>query len=190
MEQNNNVFHGTTVIAVRRGDKVVIGADGQATMGNMIAKDNIRKVRPLGKTAKVIAGFAGATADAFALLERFEAKLEARQGRLEQAAIDLVKDWRSDRVLRRLEAMLIVADKDTTLLISGTGDVMSADKLGVIAIGSGAPYARSAAIALIENTELDARTIVEKSLNIAADICIYTNHNLIFEEIKNESKKK
>lgn len=186
MEQSN-VFHGTTILAVRRGNKVVIGGDGQATLGNMIAKDNIRKVRRLYKDM-MIAGFAGATADAFALFERFEAKLEAHQGNLEKAAVDLVKDWRSDRALRRLEAMLLVADKDTTLLISGTGDLMSADKFGVMAIGSGAAYARAAARALVETTELDARAIVEKSLNIAADICIYTNHNLTIEEIINPHK--
>lgn len=175
-------FHGTTILAVRRNGKVVVGGDGQATMGDMIAKDNICKVRKIYKN-QVIAGFAGATADAFTLFERFEAKLEMYQGHLERAAVELVRDWRSDRVLRRLEAMILVADKTTTLLISGTGDVMSPDKFDVMSIGSGSAYAKSAARALVANTELDARTIVEKSLSIAADICIYTNHNFTLEEI-------
>lgn len=188
MEHQNNVFYGTTILGVRRGNKVVIGGDGQATMGNMVAKDNICKVRRLYKNT-VIAGFAGATADAFTLFERFEAKLEAYQGHLERAAVELVRDWRSDRALRRLEAMLLVADKSTSLLISGTGDVMGADKHGVMAIGSGAAYARAAALALVENTKLGAREIVEKSLDIAADICIYTNHNFTIEEIETDAKK-
>jgi ATP-dependent HslUV protease subunit HslV len=187
MEQNN-LLYGTTILAVRRGNKVVIGGDGQATMGNMIAKDNICKVRKLYKN-QIIAGFAGATADAFTLFERFEAKLEAYQGHLERAAVELVRDWRSDRALRRLEAMLLVADKQTTLLISGTGDVMAADKYGVMSIGSGAAFARSAARALVENTKLGAKDIVEKSLNIAADICIYTNHNFTIEEISSDSQQ-
>lgn len=188
MEQQSNIFYGTTILAVRRGNKVVIGGDGQATMGNMIAKDNICKVRRLYK-GSIIAGFAGATADAFTLFERFEAKLEAYQGHLERAAVELVRDWRSDRALRRLEAMLLVADKQTTLLISGTGDVMAADKHGVSSIGSGAAYARSAALALVENTKLGAKEIVEKSLNIAADICIYTNHHFTLEELDLDVKK-
>lgn len=187
MQHNSSIIHGTTILAVRRGDKVVIGGDGQATMGDMVAKDNICKVRKLYKN-KVIAGFAGATADAFTLFERFEAKLEAYQGHLERSAVELVRDWRSDRALRRLDAMLLVADKVATLLISGTGDVMAADKFGVMSIGSGSAYARAAARALVENTNLDARAIVEKGLNIAADICIYTNHNFTIEEIASEMK--
>lgn len=176
-------FHGTTILAVRRNNTIVIGGDGQATLGNMVAKDNICKVRKLYKD-KIIAGFAGATADAFSLFERFEAKLEMYQGHLERAAVELVKDWRSDRILRRLEAMILVADKTTTLLISGTGDVMGADQHGVMSIGSGSAYAIAAARALVLNTKLDARKIVEKSLTIAADICIYTNHNFTIEEIE------
>lgn len=176
------IIHGTTILAVRRNGKVIIGGDGQATMGDMIAKDNIVKVRKIYKN-QIIAGFAGATADAFTLFERFEAKLEMHQGHLERAAVELVKDWRSDRVLRKLEAMILVADKNTTLLISGTGDVMSTDKFDVMSIGSGSAYAKAAARALIANTEMEAREIVEKSLGIAADICIYTNHNFTIEEL-------
>ncbi|MDF2940103.1 MAG: ATP-dependent protease subunit HslV [Gammaproteobacteria bacterium] len=173
---------GTTILAVRRNGKVVIAGDGQATMGNMVAKDNICKVRKIYHN-KVIAGFAGATADAFTLYERFEAKLEMYQGHLERAAVELVREWRSDRALRRLEAMLIVADKNTSLLISGTGDVMGADAHGVMSIGSGSAFAKAAALALVNNTQLDAKSIVEKSMNIAADICIYTNHKFTFEEL-------
>ena len=179
-------FHGTTILAVRRNNTVVIGGDGQATMGDMIAKDNICKVRKIYK-GKVLAGFAGATADAFTLFERFEAKLEAYQGHLERAAVELVRDWRSDRALRRLEAMLLVADKQSTLLISGTGDVMAADKFGVMSIGSGSAYAKAAARALVGNTKLGAHAIVEKALSIAADICIYTNHNFTIEAISAET---
>ncbi len=175
-------IHGTTILAVRRGNSVVIGGDGQATMGNMIAKDNIVKVRRL-HDQKVITGFAGATADAFTLFDRFEAKLDMYQGRLERAAVELARDWRSDKVLRRLEAMLLVADRETTLLISGTGDVMGADDLGVMSIGSGSAYAKAAARALAKNTKFSARNIVEKALTIAADICIYTNHNFVIEQI-------
>ena len=176
------IIEGTTILAVRRGNKVVIGGDGQATMGNMVMKDNICKVRKLYH-GKMIAGFAGATADAFTLFERFEAKLDMYQGHLERAAVELVRDWRMDRALRKLEAMLLVADKDNILLVSGTGDVMSPDHTQVMSIGSGSAYAKSAARALIENTDLDARSIVEKSLNIAADVCIYTNHNFTIEEL-------
>ena len=176
-------MRGTTILSVRRGNKVVIGGDGQATMGDTVAKDNIRKVRRLYKN-KVITGFAGGTADAFTLFERFEAKLELHQGQLERAAVELVRDWRSDRALRRLEAMMVVADEKTSLLISGTGDVLSMDKDGIISIGSGSSYAKAAARALVANTKLGAKDIVSKSLNIAADICIYTNHNIIFEEIE------
>lgn len=175
-------FQGTTILAVRRNGKTVIGGDGQATMGNMVAKDNICKVRKIYEN-QVIAGFAGATADAFTLFERFEAKLEMYQGHLERAAVELVRDWRSDRVLRRLEAMILVADKNSILLISGTGDVMSPDQYEVMSIGSGSAFAKAAARALVANTDLDARSIVEKGLTIAADICIYTNHNFTIEEI-------
>jgi len=178
----DQIIHGTTILAVRRKNSVVMAGDGQATMGTMVAKDNIKKVRKIHHD-KVLAGFAGATADAFTLFERFEAKLEQYSGHLERAAVELVRDWRSDRVLRKLEAMLLVADKETTLLISGTGDVMSEDANGVMSIGSGSAYAKAAARALVENTDLDARTIVEKSMQIAGDICIYTNHNLTIESL-------
>ena len=179
------IMHGTTILAVRRDGKVVIGGDGQATLGHMVAKDNIIKVRRLHHD-KVISGFAGATADAFTLFDRFEAKLEIYQGHLERAAVELARDWRMDKVLRRLEAMLLVADEEKTLLISGTGDVMGADENGIMSIGSGSAYAKSAAIALMENTKLDAKKIVEKSLSIAADICIYTNHNFTIESIESK----
>jgi len=177
-------MNGTTILCVRRGNSVVIGGDGQATMGDMVAKDNIVKVRRLCKD-KVIAGFAGATADAFTLFERFEAKLETYQGQLERAAVEMCKEWRMDKMLRQLEAMIVVADAKTSLIISGVGDVMGADKNGILAIGSGSAYARSGAIALSQNTMLNAKEIVEKSLTIAADICIYTNHNFTLEEIIN-----
>ena len=174
-------FHGTTILTVRRGGKVVVGGDGQVTLGNTIMKGNATKVRKIFGD-KVIVGFAGATADAFTLLERFEAMLERHNGQLKRAAVELAKDWRTDRVLRKLEAMLIVADKEASLLVSGTGDVIEAfDDL--IAIGSGGPYAQSAARALFNSTELSARDIVEKSLEIAGDICIYTNHSRAIEEI-------
>ena len=174
-------FHGTTILTVRRGGKVVVGGDGQVTLGNTIMKGNATKVRKIFGD-KVIVGFAGATADAFTLLERFEAMLERHSGQLKRAAVELAKDWRTDRVLRKLEAMLIVADKEASLLVSGTGDVIEAfDDL--IAIGSGGPYAQSAARALFNNTELSAKDIVEKSLEIAGDVCIYTNHSHTIEEI-------
>jgi ATP-dependent HslUV protease subunit HslV len=174
-------MHATTIVCVRRGDKVVIGSDGQVTLGNTVMKANARKVRRLGK-GDVLAGFAGATADAFTLFELFEEKLVKHGGNLTRAAVEMAKEWRTDRRLGRLEAMLAVADKEASLLISGNGDVLEPDH-GLIAIGSGGPYAQSAALALMENTELDARTIVEKSLKIAADICIYTNHNTSIEEL-------
>ena len=174
-------FHGTTILTVRRGGTVVVGGDGQVTLGDTIMKGNATKVRKLYQD-KVIAGFAGATADAFTLLERFESMLEKHSGQLRRAAVQLAKDWRTDRMLRRLEAMMIVADREASLLISGTGDVIdTVDDL--IAIGSGGPYAQSAARALFDNTGLSAREIVEKSLQIAADICIYTNQALTIEEI-------
>jgi ATP-dependent HslUV protease subunit HslV len=174
-------LQGTTILSVRRDGRVVIGGDGQVTMGNIIMKANARKVRRLYKD-QVIAGFAGGTADAFTLFERFEAKLEKHQGHLVRAAVELAKDWRTDRILRRLEALLAVADKSASLVITGQGDVIEPEG-GLIAIGSGGPYAQAAARALMENSELDARTIVEKALNITADICIYTNRNLTIEEL-------
>lgn len=170
----------TTIVSVRRGDKVVIGGDGQVSLGNTVMKSNARKVRRLYHD-QVLAGFAGGTADAFTLFERFEAKLEQHQGNLMRAAVELAKDWRTDRALRRLEALLAVADKETSLIITGNGDVVQPEN-DLIAIGSGGPYAQSAARALLENTELDARTIVEKSLSIAGDICVYTNGNQTIEE--------
>ena len=174
-------FHGTTIVTVRRAGKVVVGGDGQVTLGNTVMKGNATKVRKIYGD-KVIVGFAGATADAFTLLERFEAMLERHSGQLKRAAVELAKDWRTDRVLRKLEAMLIVADAEASLLVSGTGDVIEAyDDL--IAIGSGGPYAQSAARALFDSTDLPARDIVEKSLEIAGDICIYTNHSRTIEEI-------
>ncbi len=175
-------FHGTTILSVRRNGVVVIGGDGQVTLGNTVMKANARKVRRLYKD-QVLAGFAGGTADAFTLFERFEGKLEKHQGNLTRAAVELAKDWRSDRTLRRLEALLVVADRGATFVISGTGDVIEPEG-GFIAIGSGGPYAQAAARALMENTELDARTVVERALNIAADICIYTNRSLTLEELK------
>ncbi len=175
-------FHGTTILSVRRNDAVVIGGDGQVTLGNTVMKANARKVRRLYKD-QVLAGFAGGTADAFTLFERFEGKLEKHQGNLTRAAVELAKDWRSDRTLRRLEALLVVADRGATFVISGTGDVIEPEG-GFIAIGSGGPYAQAAARALMENTELDARAVVERALNIAADICIYTNRSLTLEELK------
>ena len=174
-------YRGTTVLSVRRNGKVVIGGDGQVTMGNTIMKGNARKIRRLFDD-KVIAGFAGGTADAFTLFELFEKKLEMYHGQLTRAAVELAKDWRTDRMLRRLEALLAVADKKTSLIISGNGDVIEPEN-NLIAIGSGGPFAQSAAHALLKNTKLDARSIVEKSLQIAGDICIYTNHNLTIEEL-------
>lgn len=173
--------HGTTIVSVRRGDKVVIGGDGQVTLGNTVMKSNARKVRRLYH-GRVLAGFAGATADAFTLFERFEGQLEKQRGNLTKAAVELVKDWRTDRMLRRLEALLAIADGKASLIISGNGDVIEPEN-GLIAIGSGGPFAQSAARALLENTELGAREIVERSLAIAADICIYTNHNRVIEEL-------
>ena len=174
-------FHGTTILTVRRDGKVVVGGDGQVTLGNTVMKGNATKVRKIYGD-NVIVGFAGATADAFTLLERFEAMLERHSGQLRRAAVELAKEWRTDRVLRKLEAMLIVADVEASLLVSGTGDVIEAyDDL--IAIGSGGPYAQSAARALFDSTELSAKDIVEKSLAIAGDICIYTNQSRTIEEI-------
>ena len=174
-------LHGTTVLAVRRANRVVIGGDGQVTLGNTVMKGNARKVRRLYQD-KVIAGFAGGTADAFTLFERFEGKLEKHGGNLTRAAVELAKDWRTDRLLRRLEALLIVADPQTTLILSGNGDVIEPEN-DLAAIGSGGAYAQAAAQALLGHTELDARTIVERALKIAAGICIYTNENLTLEEL-------
>ena len=175
-------FRGTTILSVRRGNSVVIGGDGQVSMGNTVMKGNARKVRRLYQD-KVLAGFAGGTADAFTLFELFEAQLDKHQGNLVRAAVELAKAWRSERALRQLEALLSVADKDTSLVISGNGDVIEPED-NMIAIGSGGPFAQAAARALLDNTELDARTIVEKSLGIAADICIYTNHNRTIEQLE------
>ena len=174
-------MHGTTVLAVRRDGRVVIGGDGQVSLGSTVMKGNARKVRRLYQ-GKVIAGFAGGTADAFTLFERFEGKLEKHGGNLTRSAVELAKDWRTDRLLRRLEALLIVADPSVTLIISGNGDVIEPER-ELAAIGSGGAYAQAAAQALLEHTALDARTIVEQALKIAAGICIYTNDNLNFEEL-------
>ncbi|WP_461516868.1 ATP-dependent protease subunit HslV [Porticoccus sp.] len=174
-------YRGTTILSVRRNGKVVIGGDGQVTMGNTVMKGNARKVRRLYND-QVIAGFAGGTADAFTLFERFEAKLEQHRGNLTRAAVELAKDWRSDRMLRKLEALLAVADKEASLIITGNGDVIQPEN-DLIAIGSGGPFAQSAARALLENTDLGAHEIVEKGLAIAGDICIYTNHNRTIEEL-------
>ena len=174
-------FRGTTILSVRSGNSVVIGGDGQVTMGNTVMKGNARKVRRLYKD-QIIAGFAGGTADAFTLFERFEAQLEKHQGHLVRAAVELAKDWRTDRALRRLEALLTVADKDASLVITGNGDVIEPED-GIMAIGSGGPFAQAAAKALLDASDLSARDIVEKGLTIAADICIYTNHNRTIEEI-------
>ncbi len=179
-------FRGTTILSVRRGNQVIIGGDGQVTLGNTVMKGNARKVRRLYKD-KVIAGFAGGTADAFTLFERFEGKLEMHQGHLVRAAVELAKDWRTDRILRRLEAVLAVADSKASLIITGNGDVIEPEE-SLIAIGSGGPFAQAAARALMENTKLSARDIVQKALTIAGDICIYTNNNLTIEELNNDSK--
>lgn len=178
-------YRGTTILSYRRNGQVVIGGDGQVSLGNTVMKGNARKVRRLYND-KVIAGFAGGTADAFTLFERFEAKLEKHQGNLTRSALELAKDWRTDRIMRRLEALLAVADEHTSLIISGNGDVIEPEH-GLMAIGSGGPYAQSAATALMENTDLSARDIVEKGLHIAADICIYTNHNLTIETLESGS---
>jgi len=175
-------FRGTTILSVRKGDRVVIGGDGQVSVGDTVMKGNAQKVRRVFK-GKVIAGFAGGTADAFTLFERFEGKLEKHQGNLTRAAVELAKDWRTDRMLRRLEALLAVADHTASLIISGNGDVIEPEA-GIMAIGSGGNYAKAAALALMESTDLDAKKIVEKSLKIAADICVYTNQNLTIEELE------
>jgi len=185
MEQFMEQFRGTTILSVRRGNKVVVGGDGQVSMGNTIMKGNARKVRRLYNN-RVLAGFAGGTADAFTLFERFEGKLEKHQGNLVRAAVEMAKDWRTDKMLRRLEALLIVADAKATLILSGNGDVIEPEN-GLAAIGSGGPFAQSAATALLENTKLSAKNTVEKALNIAADVCVYTNHHLTIEELDSET---
>ena len=175
------LFDGTTIVSVRRGENVAIGGDGQVTLGNIIVKGTARKVRKLYH-GKVLAGFAGATADAFTLFERFEAKLDKYQGNLLRSAVELAKDWRTERRLGKLEALLAVADRETSLIISGTGDVIEPED-GIIAIGSGGSYALSAARALMAHTQLDARTIATEAIGIAGDICIYTNRNVVVEEL-------
>lgn len=175
------VWHGTTILCVRRGAQVAMAGDGQVTLGQVVVKATARKVRRLYKE-RVLAGFAGSTADAFTLFERFEAKLEKHQGHLTRSAVELAKDWRTDRMLRRLEAMLTVADSETTLILSGAGDVLEPE-LGIAAIGSGGPYAQAAARALLEHTQLPAERIVAEAMAIAADLCIYTNRNIIVETL-------
>ncbi|HWI38906.1 MAG TPA: ATP-dependent protease subunit HslV [Burkholderiales bacterium] len=175
-------FHGTTILSVRRGSTVALGGDGQVTLGNVVVKGGAKKVRRLYHD-KILAGFAGGTADAFTLFERFESKLDKHQGNLMRSAVELAKDWRTDRILRRLEAMLAVADKEHSLIITGAGDVLEPEQ-GIVAIGSGGPYAQSAALALLNNTQLGPREIVDKALAIAADLCIYTNHQRTIEVIE------
>jgi ATP-dependent HslUV protease subunit HslV len=172
-------FHGTTILSARRGGRVALGGDGQVTLGNIVVKATARKVRRLYQD-RILAGFAGGTADAFTLFERFEAKLEKHQGHLVRSAVELAKDWRTDRVLRRLEAMLAVADRESSLIITGNGDVLEPE-LGLVSIGSGGPYAQAAARALLENTELAPADIVGKALAIAGDLCIYTNQSHVIE---------
>ena len=175
-------FHGTTIVCVRRGDKVALGGDGQVTLGNIIIKGTARKIRRLYHD-RILAGFAGATADAFTLQERFEGKLEKHQGHLMRAAVELTRDWRTDRILRRLEAMLIVADREHTLVLTGNGDVLEPEN-GIAAIGSGGAYAQSAALALLRNTDLAPEVIVKQSLEIAGDLCIYTNQQHLIETLE------
>jgi ATP-dependent HslUV protease subunit HslV len=175
-------YHGTTIVSARRGRQVALGGDGQVTLGNIIIKASARKVRRLYQD-RILAGFAGGTADAFTLFERFEAKLEKHQGHLLRAAVELAKDWRTDRILRRLEAMLAVADRDHSLIITGNGDVLEPEQ-GIVAIGSGGAYAQAACKALIDNTELPAADVVKKALEIAGDICIYTNQNHVIEVLE------
>ena len=180
--QNPHVFHATTIVSVRRGGQVVIAGDGQVTLGHTVMKANARKVRRLGKDGRVLAGFAGAAADAFTLFELFEAKLEKHGGQLLRAAVEFAKDWRTERRFGKLEALLALADAQTSLIISGTGDVIEPED-GLIAIGSGGMYALSAARALLAHTEMDAKSIATEALNIAGDICIYTNRNIVVETL-------
>ena len=175
-------YHGTTILSVRRGNLVAMGGDGQVTLGNIVIKASARKVRRIHQ-GQILAGFAGGTADAFTLFERFEAKLDKHQGNLLRSAVELAKDWRSDRALRRLEAMLAVADRENSLIITGNGDVLEPEH-GIVAIGSGGAFAQSAARALIENTELPPDEVIRKSLEIAGDLCIYTNHNFTIETLE------
>jgi len=178
---SNQAFHGTTIVSVRRGNSVALGGDGQVTLGNMVIKSTARKVRRLYHD-RILAGFAGATADAFTLFERFEAKLEKHQGHLTRAAVELAKDWRQDRMLRRLEAMLAVADQTASLVLTGNGDVLEPEH-GIVAIGSGGGFAQAAARALTQHSQLSAREVVAESLRVAGEICIYTNHNHVIEEL-------
>ena len=175
------IIHSTTILAVRHRDRAVLAGDGQVTFGQTVVKHGARKIRRLYND-RILAGFAGSAADSFALFTRFEAKLEQYRGNLERSAVELAKDWRSDRILRRLEAMLVVLDKNSTFLLSGNGDLIEPDD-GIVAIGSGGPFAMSAARALVRNTDLDARAIAEKSMTIASEICIYTNSNIVVEEL-------
>lgn len=175
-------YHGTTILSVRRGSRVAMGGDGQVTLGNLVIKASARKVRRIHQ-GRILAGFAGGTADAFTLFERFEAKLDKHQGNLLRSAVELAKDWRSDRALRRLEAMLAVADRDNSLIITGNGDVVEPEQ-GIVAIGSGGAFAQSAARALVENSELDPAEVVRKSLQIASELCIYTNQNFTIEVLE------
>jgi ATP-dependent HslUV protease subunit HslV len=175
------MFEGTTILCVRRDGKVAMAGDGQVTMGNTVLKQNARKTRKMYED-KILAGFSGATADAFTLFEKFEGKIQSYRGNITRAAVELAKDWRTDKILRRLEALLIVADSEHTFIISGTGDVIEPEA-GIAAIGSGGPFAQAAAVALYENTELDAKSIAERAMKIAADICIYTNSEISLEEL-------
>ncbi len=181
MSPDSALFHGTTILSVRRGERVAMGGDGQVTLGNIVVKATARKVRRLYQD-RILAGFAGATADAFTLFERFEAKLEKHQGNLLRSAVELAKDWRTDRMLRRLEAMLAIADRQTSLVITGTGDVLEPEH-GLLAIGSGGGYAQAAALALLDNTQLEPAEIVQRALSIAGDLCIYTNQNHVIETL-------
>jgi ATP-dependent HslUV protease subunit HslV len=181
MSSNPPEYHGTTIVSVRRGDQVAMGGDGQVTLGNAVVKATARKVRRIYHD-RILAGFAGATADAFTLFERFEAKLEKHQGNLLRSAVELAKDWRTDRMLRRLEAMLAIADRETSLIITGNGDVLEPEH-GLLAIGSGGGYAQAAALALLQNSALEPAVVVKKSLEIAAEICIYTNQNHVVETL-------
>jgi ATP-dependent HslUV protease subunit HslV len=181
MTSENPVFHGTTILSVRRGERVAMGGDGQVTLGNIVVKASARKVRRLYHD-RILAGFAGATADAFTLFERFESKLEKHQGHLLRSAVELAKDWRTDRMLRRLEAMLAIADRQSSLVITGNGDVLEPEH-GLLAIGSGGGYAQAAALALLQATELAPDEIVKRSLGIAGDLCIYTNQNHVIESL-------
>ncbi|KAA6205111.1 MAG: ATP-dependent protease subunit HslV [Candidatus Tokpelaia sp.] len=184
MEHKEGTIYGTTILTVRRGDKVVIAGDGQVSLGQTIMKGNARKVRRIGADKNVLVGFAGATADAFTLLERLEGKLEQYSGQLMRAAVEMAKDWRTDRYLRKLEAMMLVADKNISLAITGVGDVLEPEN-GIMAIGSGGNYALSAARALADNTDMTAENIARKAMQIAADICVYTNNNFVVETLEN-----